>query len=88
MPTLFKHHVLKHDSRIEGDGTVLKIKQGYNSVNDKYFISITDRKTLITLRINMTEEFFKNFHNMGHFTMRQTLHDKELKQDSASHTES
>jgi len=87
---LFNRHILKHDSRIEGDGTVLKIKQGYNSVNDKYFISITDRNTLITLRINMSEEFFKNFHNMGHFTMRQTLHDKELKQQqgSASHKES
>ena len=84
---MLKFHVLRHDSRIEGDGTVLKIKQGYNSVNDKYFISITDRKTLITLRINMDEEFFKNFHNMGHFTMRQTLRDKELKQDSVSHIE-
>ena len=44
----------------------MRVKNGYNSVEGKYFIQLTDKKTLESMRVYMDEEFYKNFHyNMG-----------------------
>ena len=75
---MFGYHLIKHDSKIEGDGTKLKIKSGYNNISKDYFISITDRKTLLTLRVNMTEDWYKGFYNMSSFTHKQTLNSNRL----------
>lgn len=43
-----------------------KIKNGYNSSQDKFYIQITDNRNLEAMRIYMDKEFFRNFHyNMG-----------------------
>ena len=51
----------------------MKLAQGYNNITNEFFIYITDKKTKITCRINMDEEHFQNFHDMGRFTFRQTI---------------
>ncbi len=54
----------------------MKIAQGYNSKEELFFIYITDRKSKVTCRIHMDEEFYQNFHNMGRFTYKQTKKDE------------
>lgn len=39
----------------------MKIRNGYNSKEGKYYIQITDKQTLESLRVYMDKEFFINF---------------------------
>ena len=66
-------------AQINNDDDVgrLVIRQGYNQKTDFYFISITDRHTRITFRVNMTSAAYESFHNMGRFTVTQTNSEKE-----------
>lgn len=74
--------IIRTPKKLEGTGKEMKISQGYNNITGLFFIYITDRKTKLTLRINMDEEFYQGFHNMGNFTYRQTKKDEgEFKQE-------
>lgn len=44
-----------------GDSSRMKIKNGWNDVEKKFYIQITDKKTLESLRINMERDHFINF---------------------------
>jgi hypothetical protein len=67
---------IKGPKKFEGTKKDIKISQGYNQITDQFFIYMTDKKTKITIRINMDEEFYQQFHNMGNFTFRQTKKDE------------
>jgi len=56
-----------------GDNKRMKVSTGYNEIMKKFYISITDRETKITLRIDMEEEHYNNFFGIGKFTLRQTV---------------
>lgn len=62
--------------KFQGTNKEMKITQGYNNIDKLFFIYITDKKSKITCRINMTEEQYQNFHNMGNFTYKQTKQDE------------
>lgn len=68
--------IIKTPKKFEGTNKEMKISQGYNQNTKLFFIYITDRKSKITCRINMDEEFYQGFHNMGSFTYRQTKKDE------------
>ena len=53
------------------------LRQGWNEIEKKFWIQITDREHGITLRKWMDEEYYQNFHNMGRFTYRQTKFEHE-----------
>lgn len=44
-----------------GDSTKMKIRNGYNNKEDKFYIQIQEIKTQKSLRIYMNEEYFKTF---------------------------
>ena len=54
-----------------GDSTQMGIATGYNIQLKQYFIRITDKKTKITCRINMTEDEYHNLWNGANFTAKQ-----------------
>jgi len=54
----------------------MKIAQGYNQNKNMFFIYITDKKSKVTCRIDMDEEFYQNFHGMGNYTYKQTKKDE------------
>jgi hypothetical protein len=60
----------------QGSMSDLKIKGGHNIHEDKFYIQITDRKTLYSFRIYLTHEEFKNFL----YGMRKTLQFTEDKE--------
>ena len=62
--------------RIESAGPEVVLRQGWNEVQKKFWIQITDRKSGITIRKWMDEEYYQNFHNMGRFTYRQTKYEE------------
>ncbi len=64
-----------------GTNKEMTIRQGYNQISKLFYILITDRKSKTTCRINMDEEFFHNFHNMGRFTYKQTKKDEGVFED-------
>ena len=68
--------IIRTPKKFQGTKKEMKIAQGYNNKDNLFFIYITDRKSKITCRINMDEEFYQNFHNMGNFTFRQTKQDE------------
>jgi len=49
----------------------MKFATGYNINLKKYFIFITDKKSKITCRINLTEEEYHNFWNGASFVAKQ-----------------
>jgi len=51
----------------------MKFSTGYNVQLKQYFIRITDRKSKVTCRVNLTEEEYHNFWNGANFTAN--LHD-------------
>jgi hypothetical protein len=67
---------IKGPKKFEGTKKEMKISQGYNNITKDFFIYITDRKSKVTCRINMDEEFYQQFHNMGNFTFKQTKRDE------------
>ena len=68
--------------RTESEGPEVVLRQGWNEVQKKFWIQITDRRDGRTIRKWMDEEYYQNFHNMGRFTFRQTVYENELPQDS------
>jgi len=50
----------------------LRIRQGYNQVREKYYISITDVNKDITFKIYMPEEMFILWNNHGKSTVNFT----------------
>ena len=68
--------LIRTPKKFQGTNKEMKITQGYNNKDKLFFIYITDKKSKITCRINMTEEHFQNFHNNGNFTYRQTKNDE------------
>ena len=66
----------KNHQRIESADKHIVLRQGWNNIQKKFWIQITDRNTDITIRKYMDEEYFQNFHNMGMFTYRQTAKDE------------
>lgn len=68
-----------------GNKDEMKIAQGYNNQTKEFFIYITHKKSKTTCRINMTEEQFQNFHNMGRFTYTQTKKDEGEFTDEEKH---
>jgi hypothetical protein len=68
--------IIKTPKLYQGTKEDMKISQGFNKQKDMFFIYITDKKSKITLRINMDEEFYQLFHGMGNFTYKQTKKDE------------
>lgn len=62
--------------KFEGTKEQMRLRQGFNAVNGLFFILVTDKKSGITCRINMDDEYFENFHDNGRFTYRQTKKDE------------
>ncbi len=60
----------------QGTKEDIKLTQGFNKEKDMFFIYMTDRKSKITIRIYMDEEFYQNFHGMGNYTYKQTKKDE------------
>ena len=69
--------IIRTPKGFHGTKKEMKLAQGYNNITNQFFIYITDKKTKITCRINMDEEHFQNFHDMGRFTFRQTNSNKD-----------
>ncbi len=67
---------IKGPKKIESAGKEMVLRQGFNNVENKFWIQLTDRKTGITLRKYLDEEYYQNFHNMGNFVFRQTKKDE------------
>jgi hypothetical protein len=67
---------IKGPKKFDHDDKEMVLRQGWNEVQKKFWIQITDRKTGITLRKWMDEEFYQQFHNMGNFTFKQTKRDE------------
>ena len=61
------------------------LRQGWNEIEKKFWIQITDREHGITLRKWMDEEYYQNFHNMGRFTYRQTKFEEGEFEDEDEH---
>ena len=59
----------------EGSYPDFAIKQGYNNVQNKFWIQVTDRRKGITIRTYMDEEYYNNFHNMGNYVFKQHNHE-------------
>lgn len=57
----------------------LKIKQGYNKDEERYWILITDNRSKITFRIHFTEEEFHDFWNNASLVAK--IHDSEIDDD-------
>ncbi len=74
--------IIRTPKGFHGTKKDMKLAQGYNNITNEFFIYITDKKSKITLRINMDEEHFQNFHNMGNMTFRQTKKDVEFEEDN------
>ena len=55
----------------EGTYPDIAIKQGWNSIEKKFWIQVTDRRKGITIRGYMDEEYYHNFHNMGTYIFKQ-----------------
>ena len=68
--------IIKTPKKIESADKDMVLRQGWNELEKKFWIQLTDRKTGITLRKWMDEEYYQNFHNMGNFTFRQTKKDE------------
>ena len=68
--------IFKAPKKFEGTKKEMKIAQGYNQITKDFFIYITDKKSKVTCRINMSEEDYQNFHGMGNFTYKQTKKDE------------
>ena len=68
--------IIKTPKLYQGTKEDMKISQGYNIEKDMFFIYITDKKSKITCRINMDEEYYQLFHGMGNFTYKQTKKDE------------
>ena len=49
----------------------MKISTGFNTKRNEYFVFITDKKTKITCRVNLTEEQFHNLWNNASFVAKQ-----------------
>ena len=76
---MFGWHLIKeNDSRRDGDSRSMKIKCGHNKIEDEYYVSITDRRTLETYRYYFhTVEEFTNFCKFGLFVDATTRAQKQ-----------
>jgi len=54
-----------------GSTEEMKFATGYNINLKQYFIFITDKKTKITCRVNMSEQEYHNFWNGASFVAKQ-----------------
>lgn len=66
----------KINKQVVSAGPDVVLRQGWNEKEKKFWIQLTDRKTGITIRKYLEEEYYQNFHNMGTFTYKQTKHDE------------
>jgi hypothetical protein len=70
---------LQYGIAAEGDLKRMKIRTGYNQNEKMYYIQITERETLLSYRIYLTDAQFKDlFIHMGKTYQFETI-DKEAK---------
>ena len=64
----------------EGDLKRMKIRTGYNQFEKMYYIQITERETLLSYRIYLTADEFKNFVvHMGKTYQFETIDKNKIK---------
>lgn len=67
---------ITHNIVAEGDMKQMKIRTGHNSMEKMYYIQITERETMTSYRIYLTEQEYRDlaFHmnRTYHFTLAET----------------
>jgi hypothetical protein len=65
--------IIRTPKLFHGAKDEMALRTGFNEIKRMYFITVTDRKTGISCRIDMDEEYYNNFFYMGKFTLRQVV---------------
>ena len=72
------YRIIRTPKKYQGTKEDMKLATGFNEIDKLYFIYVTDKKTGITCRINMDEEYYNNFFFMGKFTMKQVVNNDKM----------